>query len=134
MKALFADLSEQTRRWHDHSRACRANERRQVLALCDAIQVASPKGSTTASACSSEKCTPSWNPRPPGATECGCGSVHEKISYKRLTALPFALRCRECEEIKEIGERRSRRFSSERNDSLLRYNVDPQYVGAGERE
>ena len=60
--------------------------------------------------------------------------MHEKISYKRLTALPFALRCRECEEIKEIGERRSRRFSSERNDSLLRYNVDPQYVGAGERE
>ncbi len=55
------------------------------------------------------------------------------IANKRLTALPFALRCRECEEIKEIGER-SRRFSSERNDSLLRYNVDPQYVGAGERE
>jgi len=44
MKALFADLSEQTRRWRDHSRACRANERRQVLALCDAIQVAIAKG------------------------------------------------------------------------------------------
>jgi len=63
-----------------------------------------------------------------------CVDCKAKISYKRLTTLPFALRCRECEEIKEIGERRSRRFSSERNDSLQRYNVDPQYVGAGERE
>ena len=48
-----------------------------------------------------------------------CG-LRRKISYKRLTALPFALRCRECEEIKEIGERRSLRTSAERNNSLLR--------------
>lgn len=40
MKALFADLSETTRQRRADSVAYRANERRQVLALCDAVQVA----------------------------------------------------------------------------------------------
>jgi hypothetical protein len=40
MKALFADLSEVTRQRRADSLADRANERRQVLALCDAVQVA----------------------------------------------------------------------------------------------
>ena len=34
-----------------------------------------------------------------------CRECNEKISHKRLTAVPFALRCRECEELREIGER-----------------------------
>ena len=43
MKALFADLFERSRRQLSHS-AYRANERRQVLAFCDAIQIAIAKG------------------------------------------------------------------------------------------
>jgi DnaK suppressor protein len=62
-----------------------------------------------------------------------CVDCDVRISYKRLTALPFALRCRECEEIKEIGQRRSLRVSAERNDSLLRYSTGSQ-MGRGERE
>ena len=62
-----------------------------------------------------------------------CVDCDVRISYKRLTALPFALRCRECEEIKEIGERRSLRTSAERNNSLLRYSTDSQ-MHRGERE
>lgn len=44
MKALFSDLSEHTRTWRERGRAHGANERRHVLALFDAIQVAVTKG------------------------------------------------------------------------------------------
>ena len=44
MKALFADLSERARQRNKDIHAYKANERRQVLALCDAIQVAVAKG------------------------------------------------------------------------------------------
>ena len=44
MKALFADLSERARQRNKDIYAYKANERRQVLALCDAIQVAVTKG------------------------------------------------------------------------------------------
>ena len=44
MKALFADLSERARQRNKDIYAYKANERRQVLALCDAIQVAVAKG------------------------------------------------------------------------------------------
>ncbi len=40
MRALFADLAEVTRQRRTDFAAYRANERRQVMALCDAIQVA----------------------------------------------------------------------------------------------
>src|SRR5258705_3763220 len=40
-----------------------------------------------------------------------CVDCDVRISYKRLTALPFALRCREFEGIKEDGEKRSLRTS-----------------------
>ena len=39
MQARFADLAEQTRRW-ERGRTDKVRERRQVHALCDAIQVA----------------------------------------------------------------------------------------------
>ena len=44
MKALFADLSERARQRHRDIYAYKAHERRQVLALCDAIQIAVAKG------------------------------------------------------------------------------------------
>lgn len=43
MQVRFADLAERTRDW-DRSRAARANERRHVHALCDAIQTAIAEG------------------------------------------------------------------------------------------
>ena len=44
MKALFADISERTRQRNKDIHAYKTNERRQVLALSDAIQVAVAKG------------------------------------------------------------------------------------------
>jgi DnaK suppressor protein len=46
--------------------------------------------------------------------ECG-----EEIAEKRLRALPFAVRCRDCEEAKEIAERRERHQAARRGSSLL---------------
>jgi hypothetical protein len=40
VKALFADLSEHTRTWRAHRYSDSVNERRHVLALFDAVQVA----------------------------------------------------------------------------------------------
>ena len=47
-----------------------------------------------------------------------------EISLKRLTVLPFALRCRECEALHEIGEGRSRQFSAGHSYSLPRLDTD----------
>ena len=44
MKALFADLSERTRQWNNDMAAYKVRERQQVLALCDAVQMAIAKG------------------------------------------------------------------------------------------
>jgi hypothetical protein len=44
MKALFADSSERDRQRNKNISACKATERRQVLALCDAIQIALVRG------------------------------------------------------------------------------------------
>jgi DnaK suppressor protein len=47
-----------------------------------------------------------------------CAECNGEISQKRLAALPFAFRCRECEELHEIGEGRSRHFPVRRSASL----------------
>jgi len=57
-----------------------------------------------------------------------CRECNEKISHKRLTAVPFALRCRECEELREIGER-VRGSSARSDDSLVAYEGRVQRVG-----
>jgi DnaK suppressor protein len=41
--------------------------------------------------------------------ECG-----DEISERRLRALPFAVRCKDCEEAREIAERRERQMTSRR--------------------
>jgi RNA polymerase-binding transcription factor len=46
--------------------------------------------------------------------ECG-----EEIAEKRLRALPFAVRCKDCEEAKEVAERRERQLASRRGASLF---------------
>jgi RNA polymerase-binding transcription factor len=63
-----------------------------------------------------------------------CVDCNETISHKRLTALPFALRCRECEELRESDERRSRRLSAAGTHAVASYDADPQRVGAHDRE
>jgi DnaK suppressor protein len=47
-----------------------------------------------------------------------CAECNGEISQKRLAALPFAVRCRECQELHEIGEGRLRQFSARRGASL----------------
>ncbi len=44
MKARFADLSERTRQRERDITAYKTHERRQVLALCDAVQIAVADG------------------------------------------------------------------------------------------
>ncbi len=44
MRALFADISERARQHHKDADAYRRNERRQVFALFDAVQIAVAKG------------------------------------------------------------------------------------------
>ena len=46
--------------------------------------------------------------------ECG-----EEIAEKRLRALPFAVRCKDCEEAKEVAERRERQLSQRRGGASL---------------
>src|SRR5579862_494435 len=45
-----------------------------------------------------------------------CGDV---ISERRLRALPFAVRCKECEEAREVAERRERQMAQRRSGGFL---------------
>jgi RNA polymerase-binding transcription factor len=46
-----------------------------------------------------------------------CAECSADIPTNRLAALPFAVRCRDCEELREVGVRRARRISAERRSS-----------------
>ncbi len=46
--------------------------------------------------------------------ECG-----DEIAEKRLRALPFAVRCKDCEETREVAEKRERQMASRRGVSSL---------------
>ena len=46
--------------------------------------------------------------------ECG-----EEIAEKRLRALPFAVRCKDCEEAREVAEQRERQLAARRGSSLF---------------
>jgi DnaK suppressor protein len=46
--------------------------------------------------------------------ECG-----DEISERRLRALPFAVRCKDCEEAHEIAEQRERQMSQRRSTGFL---------------
>jgi DnaK suppressor protein len=50
--------------------------------------------------------------------ECG-----EEISEARLRALPFAVRCKDCEEARETAEQRERMLSQRRGSSALFYDM-----------
>jgi DnaK suppressor protein len=46
--------------------------------------------------------------------ECG-----DEISERRLRALPFAVRCKDCEEARELAERRERVMSQRRSSGMM---------------
>ena len=50
--------------------------------------------------------------------ECG-----EEISEKRLRALPFAVRCKECEEAREVAEQRERQMAARRGAGSLFFDM-----------
>lgn len=50
--------------------------------------------------------------------ECG-----EEIAEKRLRALPFAVRCKDCEEARENAERRERQLAAKRGGSSLFFDM-----------
>ena len=50
--------------------------------------------------------------------ECG-----DQISEARLRALPFAVRCKDCEEARETAERRERAAAQKRGSSALFYDM-----------
>jgi len=50
--------------------------------------------------------------------ECG-----DEIAEKRLRALPFAVRCKDCEEARETAERRERAAAQKRGSSALFYDM-----------
>jgi DnaK suppressor protein len=50
--------------------------------------------------------------------ECG-----EEISHPRLRALPFAVRCRDCEEARENAQRRERQASQRQSSSALFFDL-----------
>jgi DnaK suppressor protein len=50
--------------------------------------------------------------------ECG-----EEIAEKRLRALPFAVRCKDCEEAKEVAERRERQLNQRRGSTSLFFDM-----------
>jgi len=46
--------------------------------------------------------------------ECG-----DEITERRLRALPFAVRCKDCEEARELAERRERQLTQRRSSGFL---------------
>lgn len=52
--------------------------------------------------------------------ECG-----EEIAQQRLRALPFAVRCKDCEEAREVAQQRERVMSQRRGSSSLFHDMQP---------
>jgi len=50
--------------------------------------------------------------------ECG-----EEIAEKRLRALPFAVRCKDCEEAREVAEQRERQMAQRRGAASLFFDM-----------
>ena len=48
-----------------------------------------------------------------------CYDCGEEIAEKRLRALPFAVRCKDCEEAREVAEQRERQMAARRGGSSL---------------
>ena len=53
----------------------------------------------------------------------GCFECGEEISEARLRALPFAVRCKDCEEARETAEQRERALAQKRGASTLFFDM-----------
>src|SRR5947207_3698057 len=52
-----------------------------------------------------------------------CFDCGEEIAEKRLRALPFAVRCKDCEEAREVAEKRERMHAQRRGASALFFDM-----------
>jgi DnaK suppressor protein len=52
-----------------------------------------------------------------------CFDCGEEIAEKRLRALPFAVRCKDCEEAREVAEQRERQIAARRGSSSLFFDM-----------
>src|SRR6478672_7722610 len=52
-----------------------------------------------------------------------CFDCGEEIAEKRLRALPFAVRCKDCEEARETAEQRERHLAARRGASSLFFDM-----------
>jgi DnaK suppressor protein len=52
-----------------------------------------------------------------------CFDCGEEIPEKRLRALPFAVRCKDCEEAREVAQQRERQLNTRRGTSSLFLDV-----------
>ena len=52
-----------------------------------------------------------------------CFECAEQIGEKRLRALPFAVRCKDCEEAREVAERRERQLAARRGGASLFFDM-----------
>ena len=57
------------------------------------------------------------------ATYGNCFECGEEIAEPRLRALPFAVRCKDCEEARETAELRARMTAQKRGSSALFFDV-----------
>ena len=53
------------------------------------------------------------------STYGNCFECGDEISEARLKALPFAVRCKDCEEAREVAEQRQRQLAARRGTSSL---------------
>jgi DnaK suppressor protein len=52
-----------------------------------------------------------------------CFECDEEIAEKRLRALPFAVRCKNCEEAREVAEQRARQLTARRGSASLFFDM-----------
>ena len=52
-----------------------------------------------------------------------CFDCGEEIAEKRLRALPFAVRCKDCEEAREVAQQRERMLAQRRGASSLFFDM-----------
>ena len=57
------------------------------------------------------------------STYGNCFECGDEIAEKRLRALPFAVRCKDCEEAKELVEQRQRQMTARRGASSLFFDI-----------
>jgi DnaK suppressor protein len=57
------------------------------------------------------------------ATYGNCFECGEEIAEARLRALPFAVRCKDCEEARETAEQRERQMAQKRGGSALFFDM-----------